>query len=51
MKEFYVDFTGWTVITAENEEEVADIFWKNISDNISMPVNVEEVDNIEEKED
>lgn len=51
MKKFYVDFSGWVEIEAESAEEVSDIFWEDIYKKVSMPIYVEEIDNIEEKED
>ena len=30
MKEFYIDFTGYCCIRAENEEEAEEKFWKGL---------------------
>lgn len=48
---FYIDFTGYCEIEAENEEEAQQQFWDIIYDERGLPKNVYEICNIEKKED
>lgn len=48
---FYIDFTGYCEIEAENEEEAQQQFWDTIYDERGLPKNVYEICNIEKKED
>lgn len=48
---FYINFTGYCEIEAENEEEAQQQFWDIIYDERGLPKNVYEICNIEKKED
>lgn len=50
MKEFYVDFSGYVKVRAENEEDAKRKFWKHFVNNCSEPFSndVWDIDGIEE---
>ena len=54
-KTFYIDFSGYLEIKAENEEQAEKIFWENfvgeisLTDDTGMCNDVWEIDAIEEK--
>ena len=33
MKTFWIDFSGYCKVEAENEEEAREVFWKNLPQN------------------
>ena len=48
---WYVDFSGYCEIEAENEEEAEREFWKLFNEDKPLPSSVYDIDGIELKED
>lgn len=51
MKTWYVDFSGYCEIEAENEFEAEEKFWNFINSDKALPQNIYDFDGIEEKKD
>jgi hypothetical protein len=49
MKKFYIDFSGWCEIEAEDEKEARRKFEIYIAEDKPLPCNIYEVQGIEEK--
>lgn len=49
--EWYIDFSGYCIIEAENEDEARHKFWDCIMDGDPLPINYYEIQSVEEKED
>lgn len=50
MSEYYIDFEGYCVIEAENEEEAKKKFWQIIQSDEPLPSNLYEIQSVEEVE-
>lgn len=47
MNSYYIDFEGYCVIEAENEEEAKTKFWQIIQRNEALPCNAYEIQGVE----
>lgn len=47
MNNYYIDFEGYCVIEAENEEDAAKKFWQTIQKDEPLPCNVYEITGVE----
>lgn len=47
MKKFTIYFSGSTDITATDEDTAVTTFWKTINDDLALPLNLYNIENVE----